>query len=128
MSIASIHKELNLLIDVHKCKIIARTNVYKSIEFFLKFDCEMSVFNLKNILKKLTDTNYLQIHILELYIKSFINSYQNQWSKIDINTLKNIENLSVNILNQNDLLKPDVAYLKNLKNILIKKITITVAH
>jgi hypothetical protein len=131
MSIASIHKELNLLSAIHKCNVIACTNVYDSNEFFLKFDKfdnEMLVFNFKNVLKKLINTNYLQLHIPELYIESFTNSFQNEWSDIDKKTLKNIENLNINILNQNDLLMPDAVNLENLKNILTNNITMTVAH
>ncbi len=131
MSIASIHKELNLLKHLHNCNIIACTNIYDSNEFFLKFDKfdnEMLVFNFKNVLKKLTNTNYLQIHIPELYLKIFTNSFKNEWSDIDKRTLRNIKNLSINILNQNDLLMPNFEFIENLKNILTKKITMTVAH
>lgn len=131
MSIASIHKELNLLKNLHNCNVIACTNVYDSNEFFLKFDKfdnEMLVFNFKNVLKKLTNTNYLQIHIPELYLKIFTNSFKNEWSDIDKRTLRNIKNLSINILNQNDLLMLDSNCIGKLKNILTKKITMTVAH
>ncbi len=131
MSIASIHKEFNQLKNLHHCNVIACTNVYDSNEFFLKFnkfDNEMLVFNLKNVLKKLTNTNYLQLHIPELYIESFTNSFENEWSEIDKKTLKKVKNFNINILNQNDLLMPSSKYIEDLKIILTKKITMSVAH
>jgi uncharacterized protein YcfL len=131
MSIASIYKELTLLKSLHSCNVVACTNEYNSQEFFIKFnkfENEMLVFDINSIIKKLKNTNFLQLHIPELYLQSFLDSFSNKWSNSDKEIIKNIKNFQVNILNQNDLLMPENKIIEQIKINLTQNLTMTVAH
>lgn len=131
LSITSIHKEFTAQKKLHNCEVLTCTNFYNSEEYFLKFSKfknKMMVFDINSILKKLKTTTFLQLHIPELYLESFIHSYQNNWTSADQLIFQNIKSLQINILNQNDLLMPNQLIIQKYKDVFNCEITITVAH
>lgn len=131
MSIASIYKEIKGYSKIHKSSIIASTYSYNNSEVFLKFTKfknDMYIFDFKLTLRKLKKVNHLQLHIPELLVERFVHSFINEWLDSDRNVLLGIKNLSINILNQNDLLMPGTDCIELIKNKITRNVTMTIAH
>ncbi|OAB25995.1 hypothetical protein SAMN05444395_10578 [Flavobacterium fryxellicola] len=131
LSIVSIFNEFNSLKGLHECDVIAATHTYRSNEYFLKFSKfknNMIVFDLKRVLKKIQEVKELHIHIPELFLKEFIDSFEKEWSSLDKKKLLNMDVLHINILNQNDMLMPDYKYIDKIKELVTENVTMTVAH
>jgi len=131
LSLVSIHKEFTRLKKIHGCEVLAVTNNYECETYFLKFTNfknEMEVYDLKTIFNELPNIKELHFHLPELFINGFINDFENKWSTKHKEIFINANTKSINILNQNIVLMPEINSLDKLKNIFGKNITMTMAH
>lgn len=131
LSLASIYNELVSFKYLHHCDVIAATYPYYSNSVFLefsKFKNNVLVFDFKKVLRKIKEIKELHIHIPELYVKQFVESFEKEWTSNDKNKLLIIDKLHINILNQNDMLMPEFKFIEKIKELVTKDITMTMAH
>ncbi len=77
-----------------------------------------------NYIIKYTKPEKLLLNIPEVFIISFLNAL----SVKQIEWLKSIKKLNINILNQNDELMPEQKYIEQIREICNNRLTITAAH
>lgn len=131
LSIASLHKEFCNLKSSHNTEVLALNHKYNSTDFFFKFskfDNEMKVFDWHTFLDTMKVIDKLTIHIPELFLSSFIDEVKKDWSKKHKLKLDKVKDLRINVLNQNDLLMPEVTKINWLRKHLTQDITMTMAH
>lgn len=92
----------------------AENNLFKNNE---------KIYRWEQIVKNAQNPESIIIHIPEYYSGNFFKSLSND----DVNFLKSIKDLQINILNQNIEFMPEPAEIKNLYN-LTSNITQTIAH
>jgi len=131
LSLVSIHKEFTRLKNIHGCEVLAATNNYDCETYFLNFTNfknQMEVFDLKTIFDEVPNIKELHFHLPELFIDGFLNDFENKWSLNHKEVFLNADKVSMNILNQNIVLMPEVSSIQKLKNIFGDDITMTMAH
>ncbi len=131
LSLVSIHKEFTRLKNIHGCEVLATTNNYDCETYFLNFTNfknQMEVFDLKTIFDEVPNIKELHFHLPELFIDGFLNDFENKWSLNHKEVFLNADKVSMNILNQNIVLMPEVSSIQKLKSIFGDDITMTMAH
>lgn len=127
LSICTIYKVINELKNIHNSNVIASflPNISGLDYKFSKFQNDMVIFNFNEITNYFKDFDFLEIHLPDYMIPLFKKNNPN--FKPLFNWVKNNPNFKINILNQNDLLMPDLLHINDLKKI-TPNITMTVAH
>lgn len=131
LSLVSIYKEFTRLKNIHGCEVLAATNNYNCETYFLNFTNfknQMQIFDLKTIFDEVPNIKELHFHLPELFIDGFLNDFENKWSLNHKQIFLNTDKTSMNILNQNIVLMPEVSSIQKLKNIFGDEITMTMAH
>lgn len=131
LSITSIVNELNKLQNIHRSKILVLNHAYNPTDYFLKFSQfknQLHIFDWKTFLNNVTEINNITLHIPELFLQQFIDEIRTVWSNEHLRRIQNVDNLSINILNQNDLLMPSSEIIEWIKSNLTLNITMTMAH
>jgi hypothetical protein len=127
LSICTIFKEVKNLKEIHKSNVVASyLPIVNSPDYrFTKFKNEMVIFNFRQITKKFKTLKFLEIHIPDYMIPLF--KKNNTQFDLLYSWLYNVKEFKINILNQNDLLMPDLVHVNDLKKI-TSNLTMTVAH
>lgn len=127
LSICTIFKEVSLLKKIHNANVISSfiPNLHKVDYTYSMFKNEMVIFNFSEIMERFTKLESLEVHIPDYMLPIFNKENPNMdlfcdWSKC-------IKYFKINILNQNDLLMPDLIHINNLRNI-CSNLSMTVAH
>jgi len=92
---------------------------------YSKFENEIVVFNFNEIVKEFDNLESLEVHIPDYMVPLF--NYENSKFKQFFEWSNKINHFKINILNQNDLLMPDLKYVNELKQ-LTTNVSMTVAH
>lgn len=127
LSICTIYKVVKELEALHNCNVVASflPNV-KGLDYkFSKFENNMVIFNFKEITNYFNDLEFLEVHIPDYMIPLF------KHNNLDLSCFSDwafqSDFFKANILNQNDLLMPDLIHVQELKK-WIPNLTMTVAH
>ena len=124
MSINSIATNMRNMKEIHNSEVLLCTVPSKRTFFeYSKFKCNFHIYRFEQICKYFNKLDNVVIHIPEIYVYHLLYySTPNQ-----INWMKNISNLTFNILNQNMDYMPRPRYVDYLKEI-SPNVTITCAH
>ena len=127
LSICTIFKEVVLLKNIHNANVVScfLPNIHELGYKYSMFKNEIVIFNFNEIIKKFSQIEYLEVHIPDYMLPIFNNSNPNMKTFYD--WTKNINDFKINILNQNDLLMPDLIHIQNVRG-LCAKLSMTVAH
>jgi hypothetical protein len=127
LSICTIYKVVNELKNVHDCNVIASfLPKINGLDYkYSKFQNDMVIFNFDQITSYFKSFDFLEIHLPDYMIPLF--KRENPDLITFFEWVKNNPNLKINILNQNDLLMPDLVHINDLKKI-TTNVTMTVAH
>lgn len=112
--------------DVVLCLYPNRNTTIKSKHFKLKyswFNNNVDLFDFSFILNSKILINDLTLHIPEYYLSDFLKEINEE----QVERLKLIKNLCINVMNQNNEMMPGPEYIQNLKRI-AESVTITTAH
>lgn len=127
LSICTIYKEILNLKEIHNANVIASflPNV-KGLNYrYTKFDNEIVIYDFDEILQLFNNLESLEVHVPDYMVPLF------NVKNIQLDSFFNWSNsatvFKINILNQNDLLMPDLKYIEGLKDI-TKNVSMTVAH
>jgi hypothetical protein len=123
----SIYRIVKNLKYIHNCDVIASylPNKKDSDYKYRTFENEMVIYNFHEIEKKISNIEFLQIHVPEIMVATFKNKETKLKSFYEY--IKKIKTIELNILNQNDMFMPDIEYIEFLKS-KFNSATITVAH
>lgn len=127
LSICTIYKVVKELEELHNCNVVASfLPGVKGLDYkFSKFENNMVIFNFNEITKYFKDLEFLEVHIPDYMIPLFKESNPDLVSFSGWAFKTNY--FKINILNQNDLLMPDLKHVKDLKK-WVPNLTMTVAH
>ena len=127
LSITSIQNEIKELEDIHKCKVFCSflPGVKNNFIKYKTFENDLIVFNFEEITKFLSNLEYLELQIPEIFIPFF--EHKNLNFSIFFEWILKIDKIKINVLNQNDTLMPSKEILSNLYEI-TDDLTMTVAH
>lgn len=127
LSISTLYKLVREVDSIHKCSVFLSFLPHiKSLDYkYSKFENEDVIFNFRDIMSKNPNLDYLEVHIPDYMLPFF--RLDNQLLKNFFQFISNINDLKINILNQNDLLIPEISFIDELKKI-TKNISMTVAH
>lgn len=124
MSICSIAKVTKKLKKIHNSEtIICTVPSKKTFSNYKNFNCDFNIYRFEQIMKYFSKLENVYIHIPETFVYNFLYSLNPEQQLF----LKNIKNLTINILNQNIDLLPRPRYVEYLKGF-SSKVTMTCAH
>ena len=127
LSICTIYSVFKEIKNIHNCDVISSFLPYKKdLDYkYRNFENEMIIYRFNDIINLFDNLDYLEIHIPDIMLVEF--KKNNIKMKPFFEWLKQINNVHVNILNQNDLLMPNIKHVMALKEI-FPNITMTMAH
>ena len=127
LSITSILKETKHLRKIHNCNVYASflPGVVGEYYKYNKFESDLVIFDFEQITNKFKKLEYLELQIPDIFI--FFFNKNNIDCKILFDWITNVENVKINLMNQNEVLMPNLEIINNLRQI-TNNITMTVAH
>ena len=127
LSIYSILKEIKKIDKIHQCNVYSSflPKIVSTNYTYSKFENDLIIFDFNQITTQFKKLDYLEIQIPDIFISMF--NIENTDFEPFFDWIKNIQEIKINILNQNDMLMPDLKYINEIKKI-TPNITMTVAH
>ena len=127
LSICTIYKSIYELKNIHNCNVAASflPNINSYGYQYSRFENDMVIFNFIEILKNFKELDFLEVHLPDYMIPLF--KKNNLEYKKFYKWATKTKEFKINILNQNDLLMPDLVHVNDLKE-LSKNVSMTVAH
>lgn len=127
LSICSILKEVKKLDKIHNCNVYSSflPDVAGKSYTYSKFESDLILFDFKQISHQFRELDYLELQIPDIFVSMF--SKENIHFQSFFKWIENVKEIKINILNQNDMLMPDLKCINEIKKI-TSNITMTVAH
>jgi hypothetical protein len=131
MSLVNLRNEFKNLKYIHNSDVFLINIAYNpSLTFnhFSKFKNDSQIFNLQLFLDKIVNCSNISFHIPECLISKFNYEFNHVWTNNHKQLFYNYKIKSVNILNQNHLLMPNISEINDLKGLFNSNISMTFAH
>lgn len=130
LSLNTIFREINngKIINQEILCVSCKYDVEGAFVRFTKFDNEIFVYDFKTVLDKLKNIKSLRLFIADVYLENFLFEFRKKWRVKHRNYFNRIEEKSICILNQNDLLMPKLDVLNMIRQDICDNICMTMAH